>query len=178
MHYLLFHLDHDCFALDVARVREVLPLLEIRAIPRAPAAVAGVIVYTGATVPVIDLSELLLGRPAVQQFSTRIVLVHYPDADGNVHPLGLIAERATLTQALTRLQGCVAARVQLDEQQLGTLTQAFDAAAFRPPGIESPTARYLGDVAIGPNGLVQRIEVHDLLTPEIAALLFQPSEEA
>lgn len=152
MLYLLFHLDHDCFALDVARVREVLPLLEIRAIPRAPAAVAGVIVYTGATVPVIDLSELLLGRPAVQQFSTRIVLVHYPDADGNVHPLGLIAERATLTQA-------------------------FDAAAFRPPGIESPTARYLGDVAIGPNGLVQRIEVHDLLTPEIAALLFQPSEE-
>ena len=58
---------------------------------------AGLFNYRGAPVPVIDLSQLTLGRPAARRLSTRIVLVHYPDESGGTHLLGLIAERATQT---------------------------------------------------------------------------------
>ena len=54
----------------------------IKQIPQAPPAVAGSLNYRGAPVPVIDLSQLTLGRPAARRLSTRIVLVHYPDAGG------------------------------------------------------------------------------------------------
>src|SRR3979490_1767316 len=65
--------------------------------PQTPPAVAGIFNYRGAPVPVIDVSQLTLGRPAERRLSTRIVLVHYPDADGQTPLLGLIAERATQT---------------------------------------------------------------------------------
>ncbi|HVZ33385.1 MAG TPA: chemotaxis protein CheW, partial [Polyangiaceae bacterium] len=67
MLFLLFHLGAEWYALDTAAVREVLPLLELRAIPKAPAGVAGVIDYHGLALPVIDLSELALGRGAARR---------------------------------------------------------------------------------------------------------------
>jgi chemotaxis-related protein WspB len=146
--FLLLYLDHECYAIDSAAVSQVLPLLEIRALPRAPAAVAGVIAFEGSVVPVIDLSELALGRPSRQHLSTRIVLVAYPDLLGQPHQLGLIAERATSTFRC-------------------------EASEFKPSGVSNLEARYLGHVANGPNGLVQRIELRELLTPAICSLLFE-----
>ncbi len=94
MLFLVFELARDRYALDVSQVAEVLPLVAIKQIPQAPPAVAGILNYRGAPVPVIDVSQLTLGRPAERRLSTRIVLVHYPDADGQTRLLGLIAERA------------------------------------------------------------------------------------
>src|SRR5580704_372498 len=94
---LLFQLGQDRYALDTSRVAEVLPLVGITRIPQAPAGVAGVFNYRGEPVPVIDLSQLTIGRPAQSRLNTRIVLVHYPDGNGGTHLLGLIAERVTET---------------------------------------------------------------------------------
>src|SRR6187399_2400232 len=97
MLFLVFEVAGDRYVLDVTQVAEVLPFVTITQIPQAPAAVAGVLNYRGAPVPVIDLSQLTLGRPAERRLSTRIVLVHYPGAEGQTRLLGLIAERATQT---------------------------------------------------------------------------------
>src|SRR3982074_2397318 len=97
MLFLLFELGRDRYALDVLQIAEVLPLVDITRLLQAPPAVAGIFNYRGAPVPGIDVSHLTLGRPAERRLSTRIVLVHYHDADGQTRLLGLIAERATQT---------------------------------------------------------------------------------
>jgi chemotaxis-related protein WspB len=148
MLFLLLELENDRYALDVRQIAEVLPLVEVKHIPRAPLAIAGLFTYRGMLVPVIDLSQLTLGRPAARQLSTRLVLVHYPDDSGDTHLLGLIAERATQ-----------AARLETSE--------------FVASGVTDPGASYLGPVATDARGLLQRIDVQSLLPPSLRDLLFK-----
>lgn len=147
MLYLLFQLDEDQYALAASQIAEVLPWIGIKRVPGAPPVLAGAIDYRGALVPVLDLSALLLGRRAHSRMSTRIVLVHYRVAPAFAPLLGLIAERANET--------C-----------------HFAAAAFRAAGVRAADAPYLGPVASGPRGLIQRLEVDALLTPALRDLLF------
>jgi len=53
--YLTFKLGNEVFATDVAKVREVLDLTTITAIPRTPEFMRGVINLRGTVVPVVDL---------------------------------------------------------------------------------------------------------------------------
>ena len=53
--YLTFKLGNEIFATDVAKVREVLDLTTVTAIPRTPDFMAGVINLRGSVVPVVDL---------------------------------------------------------------------------------------------------------------------------
>jgi chemotaxis-related protein WspB len=149
MLFLLFQLGEDRYALDIRHVAEVLPLRRITPMPRLPAAVAGVFDYRGGPVPVIDLCQLALQRPALKRLSTRIVLVHYPDEDGTPHLLGLIAERATATMRR-------------------------DPAHFKASGIGGRSADHLGPVALDPSGLVQTTELQQLVPASIRELLFSP----
>ena len=61
---LLFQVGGDRYALDARRVVEVIPLVKMQRIPRAPKGVAGLFNYRGRPVAAVDLSELMLGRPA------------------------------------------------------------------------------------------------------------------
>ena len=110
MLFLLFQLGQDRYALDAGQVTEVLPLVEIKQVPQAPPGVAGVFDFRGAPVPVIDLSQLALGRPAQRRLSTRLIVVHHRDEGGEQRLLGLIAEMATETVPgsgrLSRLRHC------------------------------------------------------------------------
>jgi purine-binding chemotaxis protein CheW len=53
--YLTFKLGNEVFAIEVAKVREVLDLTTITQVPRTPEFMAGVINLRGAVVPVVDL---------------------------------------------------------------------------------------------------------------------------
>jgi chemotaxis-related protein WspB len=130
----------------------VLPLLDVKRIPRTPPAIAGAIAYRGQTVPVIDLCQLALGRPARSRLSTRTVLVRRGGPAGTDNLLGLIAERATRTFSA-------------------------DPAAFHPSGVNNAEARYLGPVTRGPDGMIQRVEIDELLTPAMRAVLLDPELE-
>jgi chemotaxis-related protein WspB len=145
MLFLLFQLGESRYALDARQVAAVLPLVAVVQIPQSPPALAGILNYRGAPVPVIDLSQVLLGRPALRRLHTRMVLVHYPDGSGTTHLLGLIAERATET--LHR-----------------------DATEFTASGVSLP---HLGPVATDQRGLAQRIEIDQLLPASVRDLLFR-----
>ncbi|TKC85884.1 purine-binding chemotaxis protein CheW [Trinickia terrae] len=156
MLFLLFELDSDRYALDASRIAEVLALTPAKAIPGAPAWVAGVIDRRGEPVPVVDVAQLALGRPARELRSTRLVLVRYrPDAaseGGASGPagerlLGLIVERATQTR-----------RIERDR--------------FADTGVATPHARWLGPVASDADGLVQWVDPRDMLDDDVKALLF------
>lgn len=153
MLFLLFQLGKDRYALDAGKVAEVLPMVSIKHIPKAPLGVAGALNYRGAPVPVIDLSVLTLGRPAQMRLGTRIILVRYPDENGAQHLLGLIAEKATKTVR----------REPTD---------------FIASGVTNGAAPYLGPVAADESGLVQCIDVPQLLPPSVRDVLFkEPLEQ-
>jgi len=148
MLFLLFELGKDRYALDARQVVEVLPLVGIKQVPQAPPSVAGILNYRGGPVPVIDVSQLTLGRPAERRLSTRIVLVHYPGADGHNRLLGLIAERATQT-------------VRREETD------------FVASGVTNEAASYLGPVATDTRGLLQWLDARTLLPAEVRDMLFR-----
>lgn len=147
MQFLLFSLGNDRYGLETRRVVRVLPQLELKEIPQAPAWVAGLMNYHGRSVPVIDLALLACGEPSRASFDTRIVLVDYCSAPGVVHLLGLLMEQANDTRR-------------------------FEPENFTPPGVDNPRAPYLGEVAAGEAGIVQLVDVDKLLPAEVQALLF------
>ena len=75
MLFLLFQLGRDRYALEASRVVEVVPLLELKRLPKAPPGVAGIFNYRGRPVPAIDLSEMTLGQPASERHSAKGLLV-------------------------------------------------------------------------------------------------------
>jgi chemotaxis-related protein WspB len=141
-----------CFSfysrLPASRVIEVLPLMNLKRVPGAPAGLAGVLNFHGTPVPVIDLNQMALGEPAARRLSTRIILVLYPLGAQESRALGLIAEHATNM-------------IQRSIQD------------FIETGVESDDARFLGKVAKDAGGLIQWIEVERLLTSEIRNVLFR-----
>lgn len=95
MLFLVFQVGVDRYALEAARVTEVLAMVELRKIAGAPVGTAGDFTYRGEPVPVLDLCQLTLGRASSLHLSTRILLLHYEPQRGVSKPLGLIAEHAT-----------------------------------------------------------------------------------
>ncbi|MBU0728907.1 MAG: chemotaxis protein CheW [Proteobacteria bacterium] len=94
---LLFHTREGRYALATDLIVEIVPLIKMKKIPKAPDYVAGLINYRGNPVPVIDLCSLTEGNPCTPLFSTRIIIINYPFDNNTSKTLGLIAERATET---------------------------------------------------------------------------------
>jgi chemotaxis-related protein WspB len=95
MQLLVFRIAGDLYAVEAARVVEVAPRIELRAVPHAPAALAGLFRYRGQMVPVIDLGMLLGSRPCRRLLSTRMILVDEPVPAQGTAVLGLIAEHVS-----------------------------------------------------------------------------------
>ena len=150
---LLFTLGNHRYGIEARQVIEVVPMAELKAIPRAPAYVAGILNFRGSPVPVLDLTQMNQSYPSRVCMSTRIILVSYPAGDGTSHILGLMAERVTET-----------AKKNLDE--------------FMPTGVDTPDAPYLGGVANDAHGLLQLMDINRLVPTEVRALLFSTASAA
>ena len=148
MKVLVFSIGADRYGLRLSAIARVLPVVELKHIPLAPDFVAGLLDLHGEPVPVIDLSRLAGVVPEQVWFDSRIILVHYPAGDGAVRPLGLLAEHV-----------------------IGIET--IDDAALADSGVDA--APFLGQVAGGPPGMLQLVELDQLLSPGVRALLFQPA---
>src|SRR5207248_107653 len=82
---LTFQVGPEPLALDIRRVREVVPRVRLRPVSGAPAWLAGVFVYRGRVVPVLDLHRLAGGGECPPHLSSRIILVPHR-APGPPHP--------------------------------------------------------------------------------------------
>ena len=114
------------------------------------AGIAGVLDYRGGLVPVIDLSEVALGRASVRRLSTRIVVARHIGPQRTERLVGLIAEGAT---------------------ELATV----ELEAFKPSGIATDNA-YTGPIAKGPYGTVQRVDLATLIPSVLHAAPVPVSE--
>jgi chemotaxis-related protein WspB len=150
--FVEFQMGEDGYLLDAAQVAQVLPVVGIKRIPHGPRGVAGAFNYHGVSVPVIDLSEIVAGESARRHFSTRLILVRYPDRAGREHLLGLLAEKVTQTVR-------------------------HEPAEFVASGVASNAAPYLGLVVADGHRLLQWIEVHKLLPADVSEVLFRQAGE-
>src|SRR5262249_28195932 len=92
---LVFRVAGASYAVEARRVLEVVPRVELRVLPHAPRALAGLLRYRGQMVPVIDLGVLLGAGPSAALLSTRIILVDDPTAPDGARRAGLIAEHVS-----------------------------------------------------------------------------------
>lgn len=149
---VVLHAGNERFGLEAGRIVEIVPLVRLTPVRRAPAWVAGLFNYRGRVTPVVDLCMLLGGQPARHLLSTRILLAHYTGAAGGPRVLGLLAERVLET-------------VDCDD------------GAFQDAGVTAPGAPCLGDVLADADGMLRRITVDELLPADVRELLFAAGRE-
>lgn len=148
MLFLVLRLGDDRYVLNTGQISEILPMVQLKRIPKAPPGVAGAFNYRGVPVPVVDLVQLMLGRPAKTQLSTRLILATYLDQTRSQRQIGLVAERATDTIRLNPMD-------------------------FGPCGTANAEAAYLGPVTADAGGLIQWIDPSKILEPSVSGGLFK-----
>lgn len=149
MLHLVFRLGVERYALSSRQIVEVLPILAWRTMPGVPDTVPGVFSYHGTLVPVLDLGQLVHGQPTERQ-KARLVLVNYDAGSDQRRLLGLLVESAT------RLQ-------HLDDNDFAASPVKSD-------------VRYAGPVATDADGLVQRIELEQLVPDDLWERLHDATE--
>lgn len=88
---LTFQVGADRMAVDVRRVREVVPRVRLAPATGGPPWAAGVFVHRGRVVPVVDLYRLVGAGECPPLLSSRIVLVPFPP--GSDRLVGLLASQ-------------------------------------------------------------------------------------
>jgi chemotaxis-related protein WspB len=151
---LTFTAGANRYAVVVSRIVELVPRVELRPVPHAPAYLAGLLGYRGKVVPVIDLSVLLDAPPCPDRLSTRIILVNAsPDPEADLDILGLVAEH-------------VSDLITVRPEQVS------------PPAVRLHQAPYLGAIVQNNDGIVQLIAVEKLREVTLGgAAIDQPNGE-
>jgi chemotaxis-related protein WspB len=143
---LLLGVGDQLFALDNELVVEVIPRVMLRPVSGSPAHRPGVFNFRGRVVPVVDVSQLIAGRPCAEHLSSRIIMVRHGQRQGGDALLGLLAERVTDTVLKAR-------------------------SSFQTAEGATELAPYLGGVALDERGLIQLLHTH-----ELAELALAPEE--
>ena len=72
--YLTFKLGHEEFGVEILKVRELIGLMDITAVPQMPACMKGVINLRGKVIPVIDL-RLKFGMNEIERTEQTCIIV-------------------------------------------------------------------------------------------------------
>ncbi len=89
--HLIFSLGKEEFAVPVAKVKEIIGMLEVTPVPHTAEYVRGVINLRGKVVPVIDL-RLKLGVPSVEYDARTCIVVVQPEMAKSVFLIGVIVD--------------------------------------------------------------------------------------
>jgi purine-binding chemotaxis protein CheW len=97
--YLIFQLAQEEFGIRVLKVREIMGLQEITAVPQTPAHIKGVINLRGKVVPVVDL-RLKFGLAAAESQRTCIIVTQLQSESG-VILIGVVVDGVSEVLNLT-----------------------------------------------------------------------------
>jgi len=93
--YLAFHLGREEFAIQVLKVREIMGIQDITAVPQTPVYVKGVINLRGKVIPVVDL-RLKFGLPEIEYTQrTCIIVVQIQAPGGGVSLTGIVVDEVS-----------------------------------------------------------------------------------
>lgn len=147
MIYLRFDIAGQIYAFASNVIVEVIPCIPVNGMAHTSPSVVGTLNYRGTLIPVVDLTMLLSGQPSARYASTRIVIVNYRETMGETLYLALVIEQATET-------------IKLDDD------------AFNPQVINNGHIPYSGAVTLETGQLLYRLEVHDILPPDLQGQLY------
>lgn len=91
LQYLSFKLGEEVFALDVAKVREILEMTTITRVPQTQDFMRGLINLRGSVVPVVDL-RLKFGMTATEQTVNTCIIVTEVGVGGETIQIGALAD--------------------------------------------------------------------------------------
>ncbi|MEI7686571.1 MAG: chemotaxis protein CheW, partial [Planctomycetota bacterium] len=97
---LTFQIGDEKLAIDIRRVREVVPRVRLLRVSGNPHWQAGVFVYRGEVVPVIDLHRLAGAEPCPPHLSSRIILIAARRGESEERLVGLLASQVADTREL------------------------------------------------------------------------------
>jgi len=100
--YLTFQLGSEEFAIQVLRVREIMGVQEITAVPQTASYVKGVINLRGKVIPVVDL-RLKFGLPELEYTQRTCIIVVQVQAESEKLPIGVIVD--AVSEVLTLQAG-------------------------------------------------------------------------
>lgn len=89
--YLTFKLGEEVFAVDIAKVREVLDFTNMTKVPRTPEFMRGVINLRGSVVPVVDL-RLKFGLEKTEKTVNTCIIITEVAVDNETTVLGALAD--------------------------------------------------------------------------------------
>ena len=113
MQLLTFTTGGQQYCIDTRNIVEVLPFISAQELPQQAKEIRGLIRYRGRLLPVIDLCQLILGRPCQLRLGTRTIVVKtIPDKN----------EDTSLLFAITA------------EDVVGISTTTFDSTTCDPSG--------------------------------------------
>jgi chemotaxis-related protein WspB len=145
----MFQIGRDRLALDIRRVKEVVPRVRLQPLAGAPPWLAGVLVYRGRTVPVLDLHRLVGAGDCPPHLSSRIILTPHGGED--------------------RLLGLLAAQVA----DLRDVPEPTHTARLTGPGQPD-----LGTTVINEGGLLHLLDLDRLLPEPVRQFLAMTPREA
>ena len=90
--YLTFTLEQESYGIDVLKVREIIRLTAITAVPQMPAHIRGVINLRGKIIPVMDLRVRFEFASAASTEQTCIIVVQVKLPDGKTTAMGLVVD--------------------------------------------------------------------------------------
>lgn len=143
--YLMFRIEADYYALAATRIEFVLSRQRLKQIPGAPTWMVGLLNIDDKVIPVIDIYQRLLGKPASVQASTRLVIVRYQEDKW----LGLLLEKVNTFERLS-LSAWTDGTVKLHNNNFLAAVQQHERL-----------------------GLIQNIELDLLLPDDVRQQLFQ-----
>lgn len=152
MLFLQFRVNTNRYILATGDIIEIVPYANLRPIPKAPDYIAGLLNYGGVSVPVMDISFMMSGKPCEIRLSSRIVLANYTQGDQSVC-MGLLIEHLTET-------------VRYDEDD------------FTDSGVALEESPYLGKVVIDDNQIVQLVNLSDIIPEAAHDILFHTAHAA
>jgi purine-binding chemotaxis protein CheW len=98
--YLTFQLANEEFGIRVLKVREIMGLQEITAVPQTPMHIKGVINLRGKVVPVIDL-RLKFGLDAAEYTQRTCIIVTQVQGESGPIPMGIVVDGVSEVLNLT-----------------------------------------------------------------------------
>jgi purine-binding chemotaxis protein CheW len=98
--YLVFHLGREEFGIQVLKVREIMGVQDITAVPQTKAYVRGVINLRGKVIPVIDL-RLKFGLPEQEYTQRTCIIVVQVSGESAPFPMGVVVDGVAEVISLT-----------------------------------------------------------------------------
>jgi purine-binding chemotaxis protein CheW len=89
--YLVFHLGREEFGIRVVKVREIMGVQDITAVPQTPGHVKGVINLRGKVIPVVDL-RLKFGLPEIEYTQRTCIIVVQAQKDTLATLMGIVVD--------------------------------------------------------------------------------------